>query len=89
MQRRSLGWYKMRAISGSVFGILGIVIAVQIALRPAPLLPRLPGQSRRCRVYCQTFGLKVATPEPLIPLVFSAIGSGNESLRRVISTHST
>jgi len=33
----------MRAISGSVFGILGIVIAVQIALRPAPWSSKLFG----------------------------------------------
>ncbi|GAC1537825.1 MAG: hypothetical protein NVS2B17_10970 [Candidatus Velthaea sp.] len=43
MQRGTLGWYRMRAISGGVFGILGIVIAVQIALRPAPWNTKLFG----------------------------------------------
>jgi hypothetical protein len=34
--RGTLTWYRYRAITGLVFGLLGIVLAVEIALRPAP-----------------------------------------------------
>jgi hypothetical protein len=35
-QPRTLAQYKMRAISGSVFGACGIVVAVELAAKPAP-----------------------------------------------------
>ncbi|GAC1417649.1 MAG: hypothetical protein NVSMB64_27490 [Candidatus Velthaea sp.] len=43
MKRGTLGWYRMRAISGAVFGVLGVIIAVQIVVRPAPWNTKLFG----------------------------------------------
>jgi len=43
MQRYSKQWYSMRAISGSVFGVLGLILLVRVLLIPAPLNSKLLG----------------------------------------------
>jgi hypothetical protein len=43
MQRGSLNWYRMRAVSGCMFGVLAVAIAVQVALRPGGWNIKLPG----------------------------------------------
>ena len=43
MQRGSVTWYRMRAVSGSMFGVLAIVIAVEVAQRPGGWNLKLPG----------------------------------------------
>jgi hypothetical protein len=35
-QPRTLAQYRMRAISGSVFGLCGIIVAIELASKPAP-----------------------------------------------------
>lgn len=43
MKRYSLGWYRMRAIFGLVFGALGVVIGYEILVRPSPWNSKLVG----------------------------------------------
>jgi len=42
MQRpRTLTHYRMRAISGAMFGVFGIIVAVELAVKPAPVNAKL------------------------------------------------
>lgn len=43
MKRGTLGWYRYRMISGIIFGILGIVIGAQLALRPGAPQTKIAG----------------------------------------------
>jgi hypothetical protein len=43
MRRGSRSWYRMRAVSGGMFGILAMVIAVEVAQRPGGWSIKLPG----------------------------------------------
>jgi len=43
MTRGSLGWFRYRMISGVIFSLLGILIAVEILLRPGPPQSKIPG----------------------------------------------
>jgi membrane protein implicated in regulation of membrane protease activity len=43
MRPRSLTWYRTFAISGAFFGVLAIVIAVEVATHPGPWNTKIPG----------------------------------------------
>ncbi len=43
MRRGTLGWFRYRMISGLIFSLLGIVIAVELLLRPGAPQSKIAG----------------------------------------------
>jgi hypothetical protein len=43
VKRGTLGWFRYRMISGVIFSVLGIVIAVELALRPGAPQSKIAG----------------------------------------------
>ncbi len=43
MKRGTLAWFRYRMISGAIFSLLGIVIAVELVLRPGALQSKIAG----------------------------------------------
>jgi hypothetical protein len=38
-----MAWFRYRMISGAIFSLLGIVIAVELVLRPGPVQSKIAG----------------------------------------------
>jgi hypothetical protein len=43
MKRGSMAWFRYRMISGAIFSLLGVVIAVELVLRPGPPQSKIAG----------------------------------------------
>jgi len=43
VKRGSTAWFRYRMISGAIFSLLGIVIAVELVLRPGPPQSKIAG----------------------------------------------
>jgi uncharacterized membrane protein HdeD (DUF308 family) len=43
VKRGSIAWFRYRMISGAIFSLLGIVIAVELVLRPGAVQSKIAG----------------------------------------------
>jgi uncharacterized membrane protein HdeD (DUF308 family) len=43
VKRGTMAWFRYRMISGAIFSLLGIVIAVELVLRPGPMQSKIAG----------------------------------------------
>jgi hypothetical protein len=43
MKRGTIAWFRYRMISGAIFSLLGLVIAVELVLRPGPVQSKVAG----------------------------------------------